>query len=252
MTVMTREKVLDKIRKLVALSGSSNIHEAEVAAAAAQRLMLEHRVSESEITVDSREEDVVVDREVYRDLGLKAPPRWHAILLHGVAEANFCCLVSGQESVMLGMYEIDTRRVYHLIGTERDRSTAVYLYQMLRFEIERLCDHHAYRLGYDRADRASFKLGAACAIADKLRAEFHQFRARAASTGNAQALAVIDRTGEAVARFTRQAFPHLQQRSGPRASRGRAFHEGRAAGGAIDVGARNAALGRGQKRLPGG
>src|SRR5690242_18776335 len=53
MPVMSREKVMDKVRKLIALSGSSNVHEAEVAAAAAQRLMLEHKIAESEITVAS-------------------------------------------------------------------------------------------------------------------------------------------------------------------------------------------------------
>jgi hypothetical protein len=45
-----RAKVLGKIKKLLALSTSSNVNEAATAAAAAQRLMLEHKLTEADVS----------------------------------------------------------------------------------------------------------------------------------------------------------------------------------------------------------
>ncbi len=234
MSAIPREKVLDKIRKLIALSGSSNVHEAAVAAAAAQRLMLEHKVAESDITVESSEDDLVVEQEVYRDLHLKAPPRWHATLLNGVATANFCRLVLDVERQRLG-WEVERRKIYRIIGTEPDRATAVYLYEMLRGEIERLSGQVARLYRYDRAQRASFKVGAAIALADKLTAEWKAFRADMARSTNAHALAVIDKTAEALASYVRRTFPRLIHKAGPAVSCRDAYAHGHEMGRRIDV-----------------
>ena len=45
-----RDKILDRIKKLLALSMSSNVNEAANAAAASQRLMLEHRLTEVDVS----------------------------------------------------------------------------------------------------------------------------------------------------------------------------------------------------------
>ncbi|KKN57368.1 hypothetical protein LCGC14_0562740, partial [marine sediment metagenome] len=43
---MGREKLIDKVKKLLALSTSANEHEAANAAATAQRIMFEHKIAE--------------------------------------------------------------------------------------------------------------------------------------------------------------------------------------------------------------
>lgn len=248
MSAIPRDKVLDKIRKLIALSGSSNVHEAAVAAAAAQRLMLEYRVSECDITVDSSEEDVVMDQEIYRDLHLKAPPRWHGVLLGGVAAVNFCKLIYDRERTGYA-WDAQRRRIYRIIGTERDRTTVIYLYEMFRLEVERLCDSVSRLHGYDRAERASFKLGAASAVSDKLRREYASFRVDMKSSRNSQALAVIDKTSAALDTFVKLAFPRLGTLRGARASRYGAYHRGREAGNEIDVSSGHRRLDPGRKGL---
>ena len=45
-----RNKILDRVKKLLALSTSSNVNEAATAAAAAQKLMLEHRLTEADVS----------------------------------------------------------------------------------------------------------------------------------------------------------------------------------------------------------
>lgn len=248
MSTIPRDKVLDKIRKLIALSGSSNVHEAAVAAAAAQRLMLEYRVSECDITVESSEEDVLMEQEVYRDLHLKAPPRWHGVLLGGVAAVNFCKLIYDRERTGQEWHE-QSRRIYRIIGTEDDRATVIYLYEVLRLEVERLCDSVSRLQRYDRAERASFKLGAASALSEKLRREFQSFRVEMAASTNTQALAVINKTAAALDQFVTQAFPRLGTLRGARASRFGAYHRGREAGNGIDVSPRHRRLEPGSKGL---
>ena len=234
MSDIPRDKVLDKIRKLIALSGSSNIHEAAVAAAAAQRLMLTYRVSETDITVESSEDDVVMDQEIYRDLHLKSPPRWHGVLLGGVAAVNFCKLIYDMERRGYS-WEARRHRIYRIIGSERDRATVKYLYEMFRLEVERLCDSVSRSLGYDRAERASFKLGAASAMAEKLRREYQSFRVEMQTARNTQAIAVIDKSAAAIDQFVNQHFPRLGTLRGASASRAGAYHRGREAGSRVDV-----------------
>lgn len=248
MSVIPRDKVLDKIRKLIALSGSSNVHEAAVAAAAAQRLMLEHRIAESDVTVDATEEDVVVDQEIYRDRRLKSPPRWHEILLNGIANANFCRVILGADCERIG-WRVERRPFYRVIGSEADRATTVYLYEMLRGEIERLAVQVCRCYRYDRAERASFKLGAAGALSNKLLAEGRAFRNEMAQASNAHALAVIDKTAQAVEAYVRKAFPRLSAGSAPTISRRDAYAHGHEMGSRIDVARPHRGLMPGQKGL---
>jgi len=234
MPIMSRDKVLDKIRKLIALSGSSNVHEAEVAAAAAQRLMLEYKVAESDISFEASDEDLKVEQEVYRDLSLKAPPRWHGILLNGIANANFCKLLLGVEYTRKG-WEMERRKIYRIIGTDHDRATVKYLYEMLRLEIERLCESAALYRAYDRAERASFKLGAASSLASRLAREYRAFTSDLKSDEKTQALAVIDKATDAVDRFMGEHFPRVRASRSVTASRHAAYLHGREAGDGVDI-----------------
>jgi hypothetical protein len=249
MAVMTRENIMDKIRKLIALSGSSNVHEAEVAAAAAQRLMLEYKIAESDITVETTEEDIVMDAELYRDLHLKAPPRWHSLLLNAVARANFCSLIIDAEITRDG-YHLEATRVYQLIGTDEDRLAVKYIYEMLRCDIERLCRDYARMLPFDRADRASFKLGAASSIAERLFREAQAFRAETRRSAHPNAIAVIDKTESALKKFMATRFRDLQPGRPLRASRRSSYDLGREVGRDVDVGRNRRALDAGLKGLP--
>lgn len=249
MALMSREKVMDKVRKLIALSGSSNVHEAEVAAAAAQRLMLEYKIAESEITVETTEEDIVMDAEVYYDLHMKAPPKWHGLLLNGVARANFCEIIVNKELAWDG-YGYGTRTVYQIVGTDSDRAAVKYVYEMLRRDVERLCAAYAGPLYFDRGDRASFKLGAASSIASRLQREWNAFRLEVQKSAHGQALAVIDKTQSALSKFMESRFPNLRKGRPVNISRLSSYQLGKQVGNEVDVGRNKPALNRGQKGLP--
>jgi Protein of unknown function (DUF2786) len=68
----TTEKVLDRIRKLLALANSSNIGEATAAAEKAAMLMQEHRIAEARLRID---DDEAIPEEIIESVGEEAAAR---------------------------------------------------------------------------------------------------------------------------------------------------------------------------------
>lgn len=81
---MTRERIIERVRKLLALSSSSNEHEAALAAAHAQRLLAEHNLTMSELELQQEgagEAELQVAKTV---------PKWLSSLFATVATAFDC------------------------------------------------------------------------------------------------------------------------------------------------------------------
>lgn len=81
---MTRERIIERVRKLLALSNSSNEHEAALAAAHAQRLLAEHNLAMSELEMQEEgagEAELLVARTV---------SKWLSSLFATVANAFDC------------------------------------------------------------------------------------------------------------------------------------------------------------------
>ncbi len=120
---MTRERVIEKVRKLLALSNSSNEHEAALAAAHAQRLLAEHNLAMSELEVREEgagEAELLVARTV---------PKWLSSLFASVAGAFDCFPV-----VTTTPGESRLR----CIGVGEDPAVAVCTLAFLREELRRL------------------------------------------------------------------------------------------------------------------
>lgn len=79
-----REKALDKIKKLLALSTSPNEHEAKLAAQRASEIMEKYQVAEAEVLVASIDaEHVISERYTVEDQKMKL--NWIPNLAHGCA-----------------------------------------------------------------------------------------------------------------------------------------------------------------------
>ena len=120
---MTRERVIERVRKLLALSNSSNEHEAALAAAHAQRLLAEHNLAISEL--EMREEGAG-EAELYV---AKTVPKWLSSLFAVVANA-FDCLAIVVNSTDAGRLRF--------IGVGEDPAVAVCTLQFLMQELRRL------------------------------------------------------------------------------------------------------------------
>lgn len=144
-----KEKIIDKVRKLLALSTSSNEHEAALAASHAQRLLAEHNLAMSDLEVKEAGADASD-----LDLKRKTVDKWLRSLFGSVAAAFDCSAISISNST--------TTRL-RFIGCGEDPQVAMYTMQYLVKEIERLAKQFVKGLPphtNKAMHRKSFLLGA--------------------------------------------------------------------------------------------
>ncbi len=153
---MDREKVLDRVRRLLRLAESPNVHEAALAAARAQELMVRHRIEAA--TLDGgRDGSGIVD---LRDEPLEASKRlrpWKTRLGDVVARANGC-----------RVYLLDRGgiRSLVLVGRAEDAALVRALYESLVTRVECLTRAHGQQRA--RAYRNAFRLGVVATLEERL------------------------------------------------------------------------------------
>jgi hypothetical protein len=187
--------LLDRVRKLLALAGSPNAHEAAQAAARAQALVARHQLEAwlaAEDAVEADPDPITDGREAPLDTARRTR-KWKIVLAGSLAEANGCVAWvwarPGEERICV-------------VGRERDRAVVRVLWDALLKRVE--WASATAGPGKDRAWHEAFRIGAADAIALRLAAVATEARADFGET----ALARIDhRAGahrEALDRFVRE------------------------------------------------
>lgn len=124
---MTRKRVIERVRKLLALAKSSNEHEAALAAAHAQRLLAEHNLAISELEMREEgagEAELTVARTV---------PKWLSSLFAVVAHAFDCMAIVASTA--------DAGRL-RFIGVGEDPAVAACTLQFLMQELRRLASRY--------------------------------------------------------------------------------------------------------------
>jgi len=120
---MDRDTALNKIRKCLALAGSSNPHEAAAAMRQAQKLMREHNVSETDVSLA----DVC-------EKGIKAPSNrismWQSKLARSVADA-FGCEIYYSRHTKLGITRMHRATDVVFIGVGASAEVASYAFDVL-------------------------------------------------------------------------------------------------------------------------
>jgi hypothetical protein len=160
--------LLSRVRKLLALATSPNVHEASTAAAVAQTLIARHRLQK---WLDAEQDalhdpDPITDaRDTPLDAGKRLRP-WKVVLANTLADANGCVA-----------YTLDRGRdqAIVLVGRARDRAAVAELYTWLVARIEWLSATHG--TGQDRQWHQAFRVGAVAAVGDKLLAATAEVRA---------------------------------------------------------------------------
>lgn len=220
---MPDDSVLDRVRKLLALATSPNVHEAAAAASRAQRLIEQHRLEgwmaaeraaaeDPDPIEDARNEPIEVARRLRK---------WKRVLASGLAEVNGC--------VVYTLKAPDGERLV-LVGRSRDRAAVATLWDWLTKRIEWLSATEGGK--QSRAWHDAFRIGAAEAIVERLR---HAGEAvREAEPG---ALVVVDAAvtahRRALDRFVEERLS-LGKRRSIRVDPD-AFAEGRAAGADMEL-----------------
>lgn len=215
---------LSKVRKLLALAGSDNPHEAAVAAARAQALIEAHRLQaflDAEAEVRSDPDPIVDARDEPLEVGRRIR-RWKRVLASVLAEANGCVAYTidlGRESAIV------------LVGRARDRAVVVELWTWLVKRIEWLSATQG--AGQSKKWHDAFRIGVVDTIAERLR----QGAQEARNSFEQAALVRVDPL-EAAHRDALDRFVSQTLRLGPGKSirvDAEAWEQGKDAGGDLDL-----------------
>ena len=158
-TPVSRDKLLQRIRKLLALAGSPNAHEAAAAAARAQALIDEHRLHEWLEAAQEQEDDPDPITDA-REEPLERSGRlriWKVLLAVAIADENGCVAYTlkrgADESIVL-------------VGRARDRVVVAELWRWLVQRIEWLSATEG--AGESRKWHEAFRIGALDAVSKRL------------------------------------------------------------------------------------
>lgn len=135
---MSNDKVLDKIKKCMALAGSSNEHEAASALRQAQALMKKHDISHDEVRLSN------VETATTKAGKSKNPPRYNHMLVHLISEAFSVSAIYHQR---LESTDIE------FLGFDSQPEIASYCYEVLYSQL--LKDRAAYQKTLSRFKRAN-------------------------------------------------------------------------------------------------
>jgi hypothetical protein len=149
------EEIKEKIRKLLALAGSSNKHEAKLALDRAIALMNRYQISEYEL-----ERDPFVAQT--RAHNYAAMPEWYLLLIGAVSEVSGCTYTwrisrRGHK---------DDRRDFTIYGRKRDIENSLFIFDLLLRELETRVKTAKSLSG--RSAKDSYRKGFICAIGLKL------------------------------------------------------------------------------------
>lgn len=209
-----KQKILDKVRRLLALAqGNPNPHESAAAAARAQALMSQHAIDEATLDVDTDEDEVQAQWLGEQTTNLV---HWRGGLSAAVARSNRCETAWGLNP--------KGRRQIMVFGSPDDIATVRYLYSAL----VRMCRESAkaamqHGVISGRSEANAYRLGWVKAVASRLMEAAEQTREGAPGA----ALVKLDQR----ALRAKEALPDDRESARPaRYSGERAFVEGMAAG----------------------
>ncbi len=234
---MTNEQVIEKVRKLMALSKSDNQHEANAAAAKAEQLLQEYRLSEAEIepieVIEQASEGEPLD-------AMKQLPLWKSILANGLCGLHGCKPWVDRTGKTI-------RNRIRVVGRPSDIASVRYLYAWLTSTIDRLALHAGS--GKGRSWSNAFRVGCVTGVLAAMKIANTEARAQVTST----ALVKIDRRAVDAEREMRRITSGLRMmnRSSGRRYHGDAYRAGETAGRNIHTGA-NLPSGTGPRLLGGG
>ena len=200
--------VIAKVQKLLSLSKSSNIHEAENAARIASKLIEEYRLSsvDLEVSGQSPEEELIEDDEYIYETGRVIP--WKLSLCstlvshYGLAWMNEATYATGRKGSR-----------FKLFGRKSDIEVCKYMFMYLSLQCQRLADLEAKGKGHIFV--FSYCNGFVAGIREQLRLS----REEAKATATSAAIVKIDSRGKEANDFMYDKHNNLRKTSGSSKSR---------------------------------
>jgi len=195
---MSIQDVIEKVKKLLALSKSSNVNEAANAMAAANRLLDEYRLSEADIIgSDSSLDPIIEDDSYVYETGRISPWKQNLVM---TLSSHYGC------AVFNNCYYPEGRKVsrYKLLGRKSDIQIVQYMFAYLVLECQRLSD--AEVKGQGKVVVFSYCNGFVSGIAEQL----HLSRKEVEKTSTSNAIVKINARVKEADDFMRLAHKNLK------------------------------------------
>ena len=226
---MSLQSVIEKVNKLLSLSKSSNANEAAVAAAMANKLIDQYRLSESDLSQD-QDDPLVQDDGFLYETGRIV--RWKSTLAYVLSKHYGCALFN---SLIL----VNGRKAsrYKLIGRKSDIEITKYMFNWLLLECQRLVKQEAY--GNGKIFAQSYCAG----FVEGIKTQLKSSREEVSQQANQQAISRINSREKEATAFMHKLY-NLKNAPSLRASqidptafnagmdRGKSFHLGKTVGNA--------------------
>lgn len=146
------EKVIERVRKLLALGGSSNEAEAKSAIEKAHGLLRDYN-----LCIEDVKEKPEIGKEIIEEGGRET--KWKSFLLIRIAEANYCAFITGK--AYGGAY------YYKLYGREGNVKSATLMYEYLIEVVRRETKAAGER--FSRLNKNEFAQGMALRLGSRLK-----------------------------------------------------------------------------------
>lgn len=181
------EKIIDRIRKLLALAGNNtNENEALVALEKAHALLAEHNLTLAEVQAKGSEPDA---KRVEEKTETNLSERYFRVVWNGAALLNYCYCISERPS------PFKRQTFYYIIGREINTIVATELALYLCQTMKRLMNEECKRAGRkDNAFKESFLKG----MSGRLWQRMEEMKKRPVGPSNSNAL-VLYRDDEVAA-----------------------------------------------------
>ena len=162
----TQDALLSRVRKLLALAESPNVHEAAAAAAAAQALIAKHRLAE--LLAADVQDPITDGREAPLETARRLR-KWKGALAGGLARVNGCVAYTADYPHSTHAHETHAHETQLLlVGRAADRDAVAEIWKWLVQRLELLSA--TYGAGKSRAWHEAFRIGAAEVAVSRLAA----------------------------------------------------------------------------------
>lgn len=228
------DTIIEKVKKLLAMAERGTEHEAAIAAAKAQTLLMQHNIDLSQLKTGDSEADEQVHEWLLETMSRRQI--WKGNLANAIAQANFCRMWWLGSDIKLVGKEYNVQIARHLytylveaVGRVTKKARTV--------ERKRYQDAlHQFR---DRIWTNSFRLGCAHRLCDRLQAQKQRMESEGIPEAKVSALTCIEayqRERTAIAQWIEAQGIELDRKvkSQARTSR-RGYNAGKAAGDSINL-----------------
>lgn len=189
------EKVIARIFHLRKLAeNNTNLHEAQAATHAADKLIQEHRLSQAELEAQGNSFIDPMTDSVIHTGGRRTA--WREVLMWALSKHYGCSwYIAGARG----------KTFYKVVGRESDTKILAYMFFWLTEEIERLCKTHSRGMGVAYA--RSWLDGAAHGVSDTLNQRKKEMQNQPTST----ALVFLDRRGKEAEDYKLNMYPSMRK-----------------------------------------